>query len=400
MTNLITVSALNKYIKSTFDENKLLSDLYVKGEISNFVNHYRSGHYYFSLKDENAALKCVMFSSYSGMLRFLPENGMSVIAHGYVSLYEKTGEYQFYVNDMQPDGLGSLNLAYEQLKNKLYAEGLFDESHKLALPKYPENIGIVTAAGAAALQDILYVFNSNYNLAKLRIYPVLVQGNKASESIARALKYIEKEGICELVILARGGGSLEDLWAFNEEKTVRAVYDCSIPIITGVGHEVDYTLCDFAADFRGATPTAAAALACRNTDEIHMELSSYADRIKRVLWEKLNFYQQSMKKYTEEYLTELITERISEEAEKKDRLSLVLSQNVNRYIMLMEKDLINVAKVFESLNPLNVLTRGYTVTTVEDKSLDKVKTGDIITTLSDKYIIKSEVREVKEQTEL
>ncbi len=400
MNNLITVSALNRYVKSTFDENKLLSDLYVKGEISNFVNHYRSGHFYFSLKDKDAAVKSVMFSSYGALLRFMPENGMSVIAHGYVSLYEKTGEYQFYVNDMQPDGLGSLNLAYEQLKNKLYEEGLFDENHKKPLPKYPENIAVVTASGAAALQDIIYVLGKNYPVARLRVYPALVQGEKAAQTIVKALKYIERENLCDLIILARGGGSLEDLWAFNEEKVVRAVYNCKVPIITGVGHETDYTLVDFAADYRGATPSAAAAAAGRNIEEICFELESYNVRIKRNLKEKLSFYQLGMENYTEKYLTSLIKNRISKEDEFLKSSAKSLTKNINLYIKNKENQLINTAKIFESLNPLNVLTRGYTVTTNEKGNLSDVNVGDIITTVSDKFVIKSKVEKVSRQKDL
>ena len=257
----VTVSQLNTYIRSRMEEDPTLQSLFVVGEISNFTDHYRSGHLYLSLKDEKSVIRAVMFAQYARRLRFRPEDGMKVIARGRVGVYEANGQYQLYIEDMQPDGLGALNLAFEQLKQKLEKEGLFARERKKPLPKYPERIGVITSPTGAAVQDITTILARRFPLAEIVFCPVLVQGEGAAPQIVKALEEMNRRQAADVIILGRGGGSLEDLWAFNEESVARAVAASEIPVISAVGHETDFTICDFAADCRAATPSAAAELA-------------------------------------------------------------------------------------------------------------------------------------------
>ena len=254
-TLVLSVSQLNRYIKMNFDADENLANIFISGEISNFTNHYRTGHLYFTLKDDSAAVRAVMFNSSAKRLKFMPEDGMKVIARGRVSVYEASGQYQLYVDDMQPDGVGALNLAYEQLKEKLQKEGLFSELHK---KPYPEKVGVITSPTGAAVRDIINVLGRRFPYAEIVFCPVLVQGDGAHLQLTDAVNLFNSERAADVIIIGRGGGSIEDLWEFNDEGLARAVYNSEIPVISAVGHETDFTICDFAADMRAPTPSAAA----------------------------------------------------------------------------------------------------------------------------------------------
>ena len=268
-----SVSELNGYIKRIIESNRTLASVTVKGEISNFTAH-RSGHFYFSLKDSEGQIKAVMFRSRAQTLRFMPESGMKVIVHGSVSVYERDGVYQLYASSIQPDGIGALYLAYEQLKEKLYKNGIFDPAHKMPLPKYPEKIGVITSPTGAAVRDIINVLKRRYPIASIYLYPSLVQGDGAEEDLIKAVDYFDRSNLCDVIIIGRGGGSIEDLWAFNSEKLAMRIFDCKIPIISAVGHETDFTICDFVADMRAPTPSAAAEISAPDIAELLLRLDS------------------------------------------------------------------------------------------------------------------------------
>ncbi len=272
--NILKVSQINTYIKALLDGSEPLQNIFVEGEISNFKHYQPSGHMYFTLKDNQSQLKAVMFSSHSYKLRFKPENGMSVICRGRISAYEKNGEYQLYAEDMQPVGLGAFNLAFEQLKKKLFAEGVCDESRKKPIPEYPQRIGVVTSGVGAAVQDIKNITARRYPLAELVIVPVAVQGENAAPEISGAIKLLDSQSNMDVIIVGRGGGSIEDLWAFNTEEVARAVIACNTPVVSAVGHESDYTICDFVADLRAPTPSAAAELVCPDINALFNHVRS------------------------------------------------------------------------------------------------------------------------------
>jgi len=272
--NALTVTQLNEYIKMMFDSQPTLNRLLVRGEISNFVNH-RSGHFYFTLKDENSLIRAVMFKSAAMKLNFQPENGMRVIARGKVSVFPRDGQYQLYADDMELDGIGGLYVAFEQLKNKLAAEGLFDESRKRPLPRFPSKIGIITSPTGAAIRDMINVTGRRYPMAEITIYPALVQGSDAPRSLAAGIRYFNNaDKRPDVIIIGRGGGSIEDLWAFNNEQLARFIANSEIPVISAVGHETDFTICDFVADRRAPTPSAAAELAVPDSYELHTRIKA------------------------------------------------------------------------------------------------------------------------------
>jgi len=258
---IITVTELNRYMKSLIEGDAALASVWVRGELSNFTNHYKTGHMYMTVKDEGSAIRAVMFSRDAAKLRFVPENGMKVLVQGRVAVYERDGQYQLYLREMEPDGIGALYLAFEQLKRKLAGEGLFDEGRKRPLPKLPLRIGVITSPTGAAVRDIIHVLGRRFPMAQVLLYPVLVQGDNAPPQIIEALKYFSDTGAADLIILGRGGGSIEELWAFNDEGVARSIAACRVPVISAVGHETDFTIADFAADLRAPTPSAAAELA-------------------------------------------------------------------------------------------------------------------------------------------
>ncbi|WP_405353893.1 exodeoxyribonuclease VII large subunit, partial [Ruminococcus sp.] len=265
---VLSVSQINFYIKSIIENDSRLQFVLVTGEISNLTVHQRSGHIYLTLKDSRSVISAVMFAGNARRLKFRPENGMKIICRGRISLYEPSGRYQLYIEDMQPDGIGALTLAFEQLKEKLAVQGLFDNAHKKALPKFPKTIGVITSPTGAAVQDITNIIRRRFPVADIVLAPVLVQGENAPEQLVRAVNKFSKSGIADVVIIGRGGGSAEDLWAFNDENLAHAVYNCKTPIISGVGHETDFTICDFVADVRASTPSAAAELAVPDRQEL------------------------------------------------------------------------------------------------------------------------------------
>ncbi len=359
--NVLTVTQINTFIKAIFAERQELRNIYISGEISNFTHYYRSGHMYFTLKDENAQIKAVMFSSYASRLKFQPENGMKVICRGYISVYEKSGEYQLYVDDMQPDGLGALNMAYEQLKAKLFAEGVCSDEVKKPLPRYPLKIGVVTSDIGAAVEDIKNITARRWPVAELVIVPTLVQGANAAPDIIKSISCLEKYGDIDVIIVGRGGGSVEDLWAFNTESVARAVIDCKIPIVSAVGHESDFTICDFVADLRAPTPSAAAEIIC---PDINVEISRCENAkvmIERLVNDKIDEEMQFVSDLTETSVLASSENFLKEHCDYikdlhtrlKDSFDNVFGIYENRFAVLLGK--------LNALSPLAVMERGYSV---------------------------------------
>ena len=286
--NPITVTDLNRYIKNKVDNDEYLNNVLVKGEISNFKHHY-TGHMYFTLKDENSLIKCIMFKTYTPNLKFVPKDGMKVMILGTVSVFERDGVYQIYCKAMQEDGMGSLYTAYEELKNKLEKQGLFDKKYKKPIPKFPKSLGVLTASTGSVIRDIINVSTRRNPNCYIKLLPVPVQGKGAGEKIAEAIKIMNKYELADVIILARGGGSLEDLWPFNEEVVAHAIFESKLPIISAVGHETDFTIADFVADLRAPTPSAAAELAVPNVNDILIDLEKYNNRFKNSLKKKIEF---------------------------------------------------------------------------------------------------------------
>ncbi len=384
--SVYTVSQVNMYIKSLLEEIPHIRNMYIKGEISNF-KHYNRGHMYFTLKDEKSQLKCVMFSGDNYRLRFEPENGMKVVCFGQVGVYERDGVYQLYVRDMQVDGVGDLQVAFEQLKSKLEQEGLFDASHKRSIPKYPRKVGVVTSNMGAAVEDIKNVISRRFPLTEIVICPTVVQGDLAAPDIVKSLRMLDSmEGI-DTIIVGRGGGSIEDLWAFNTEEVARAVYACTTPIISAVGHETDTTICDFVADLRAPTPSAAAELAVP-------DISSEKQRVANLS----NALYDIMLVNTERRENKLDSIKNNSPLSDTDVYYNSLYDNVNNtYAMILlaykaiitqaESKLVGSVRALNALSPLAVLSRGYSVTkfngTVVTSASD-VSAGDKIDiTLSD-----------------
>ena len=371
---IITVGQLNRYVKSLLDADENLYNLYLVGEISNFTDHYKSGHFYFSLKDEDAQIKAVMFRNNASRVRFCVENGMRVIVRGRVSMYEAAGQYQIFVDDMQPDGVGALNLAFEQLKEKLQKEGLFDAAHKKPIPKMPKRVGVITSATGAAVQDILNILGRRFPLAEVVLASVLVQGEGAHEQLIAAIQEFNRNKCADVLIIGRGGGSTEDLWEFNNEDLARAVYASKIPVISAVGHETDFTICDFVADLRAPTPSAAAELAVPEQSEVQSYLDSLQNRLLRAI---------SLKLSDERYRLSSLTEKgvFSTPALYFDNLRMRLMSTTNRFFSVQQKTmqeerlrLRENASKLQSLSPLSVLARGYSVTSTEGGAIVKSKT--------------------------
>lgn len=372
---ILTVSQLNFYVRSQFDSDPMLRNLFVRGEISNFTNHYRSGHFYMSLKDENAVVKAVMFKNSAKRLPFLPENGMKVIVFGRASLYDRDGQYQFYIDDMQPDGLGALHIAFEQLKAKLEAQGLFEESRKKRLPPYPERIGVITSPDGAALQDILNILKRRWPMAKVMLLPVLVQGSGAAEQICSAVNYFSAKKSVDVVIVGRGGGSIEDLWSFNDENVAKCIAACKVPIVSAVGHETDYTIADFAADMRAPTPSAAAELVSPDIEDVLYEIKSLSENIKRTMMKELDFYNHRLLSAFSRPAMKEPSNAVKAHRIRLESLRGALFDKTLNGILLEKNRLGTLASKLDALSPLKVLSRGYSIASSSDgiiSSIDKL----------------------------
>jgi len=321
--HIYTIKDVNKYIRMKMDGDAVLSDVWIRGEISNFT-HHSSGHMYFTLKDKDSRLKCVMFASQNAKMKFIPREGTKVLARGSITVFERDGAYQFYANIMQPDGLGSLFLAYEQLKTRLEEEGLFATSRKQALPLFPKTIGIVTSPTGAAVRDIIITLQRRYPLANILLYPVQVQGELAAPSIVKALQFMNCNERCDVLIVGRGGGSLEELWAFNEESVARAIADSKIPVISAVGHETDYTIADFVADVRAATPTAAAELAVPHILELQAQVLRFQEKLDYAMHMKLERLKERLHRSTRSPMLMQPKKYLLQQAEKVDFLEEAL----------------------------------------------------------------------------
>ncbi len=385
--NALTVSDLNNFIKNIFETNRTLSSVTVRGEISNFTNH-RSGHLYFSLKDEDGQIRAVMFRSRAQTLKFMPESGMKVVVHGSVTVYPRDGSYQLYVSSMQPDGIGALYLAYEQLKERLALEGLFDAEHKLALPAYPRRIGVITSPTGAAIRDIINVSGRRYPNADLYIYPALVQGAGAEESLISALDYLDKSRLCDVIIIGRGGGSIEDLWAFNSETLARRIYAATTPIISAVGHETDFTICDFVADMRAPTPSAAAEIAVPDKRDLLMRIDSYNERLVKGLERKVERASEKLRNLEQRVDKRVLLERINALRESARVYGDKSSVLVSNKIAILRENLGKNAGKANALSPLATLDRGYSIAQNQSgkiiKSTSELKPGDSFKlTLSD-----------------
>ncbi|MBQ2686739.1 MAG: exodeoxyribonuclease VII large subunit [Clostridia bacterium] len=402
-TNALTVTSLNEYIKRVIDADSFLSGVLVKGEISNFVYH-RTGHLYFTLKDENSLIKSVMFSFSASKLKFMPENGMKVIVHGRVAAFTRDGTYNLYCDRMEPDGIGALYVAYEQLKKKLEAEGLFAQERKRPLPKIPTRIGVITSPTGAAVRDIINVVTRRFKYAKIVLYPSLVQGESAPAQLISGVKYFNENKAADVIILGRGGGSIEDLWAFNDEGLARAVSASQIPIISAVGHETDFTICDFIADRRAPTPSAAAEIAVPDTTELMRKINNITGRMELLLYENIKRKSEKLSMLAK---SKVLADPIYMLDEKRARLlssALMLEGNMRQYLSVKENRLaaisprldalmtrqladkknefVSLTSKLEALNPLSVLSRGFSAVFGDDgklvKSSAELKVGDKI----------------------
>lgn len=363
---IATVTQINGYIKKILDSNIILNNIWIKGEISNFKAHY-SGHLYITLKDENSIIKAVMFKSAARSLPFQPEDGMKVLARGRISSYEAGGVYQLYIEEMTPDGVGALHIAYEQLKKKLESEGLFDPVHKKPIPRYPERIGVITATTGAAIRDIINVITRRYPYSEIIIYPATVQGNGAAPTIVKGIKYFNETNCVDTIIAGRGGGSIEDLWAFNEEVVARAIFNSHIPIISAVGHETDFTIADFVSDLRAPTPSAAAEIAVPSQLEL-------VDRICSMN----NVLVQNIRKSIENKRLRLDNMKLRNPKEKIEDYSIKLDNHVkdmeNAFkmcIMDNKKQLSALCAKLDTLSPLAVIARGYAIPMTSEGNIIK-----------------------------
>ena len=394
-----SVSGLNEYIKNIFENNRTLTSVTVRGEISNFTNH-RSGHLYFSLKDPDGQIRAVMFRSRAMMLKFMPESGMKVIVHGSVTVYPRDGSYQIYVSSMQPDGIGALYLAYEQLKARLAEEGLFDSTNKLPIPDIPRRIGVITSPTGAAVRDIINVTGRRYPGADIYIYPALVQGSGAEESLVRGVDYFDNSGLCDVVIIGRGGGSIEDLWAFNSERLARRIFDAKVPIISAVGHETDFTICDFVSDLRAPTPSAAAEIAVPDIRELLLRIDSLSERLGPALCRKVDIARDRLESLSSRADVSKLETLISGKREQLSHSKEKTLYLMNFIMDSLKQKLSKTAAKADALSPLSTLFRGYSIAENDNgiiKSTSDVALGDKITVILSDGKIESEVCNIKKE---
>lgn len=369
-----TVSQINNYVKKILDHNIILNNVWIKGEISNFKHHY-SGHLYITLKDEGAVLKAVMFRGSAQSLAFEPNDGMKVLARGRISVYEAGGSYQLYIEEMIPDGVGELYIAYEQLKKQLESEGLFSPEHKKPIPPFPDRVGVVTASTGAAVRDIINVITRRYPMAEIVLYPAQVQGTGAAESVVKAIEYFNATDGADTLIVGRGGGSIEDLWAFNEEITARAIYASKIPVISAVGHETDFTIADFVADLRAPTPSAAAEIAVPSAIELRNRIDTDKNRISRNMAGRI----EGNRLLLERFKMRTPKDRIDDANLRIDSLIKSMDSSLKMKTMHLKRELSSAAAKLDALSPLQTLARGYSIPTTEDgtviRSAKEMKVG-------------------------
>lgn len=383
MTAVLTVSQINTYLKSIIDGDYNLKNIYVSGEISNFTNHYRSGHFYFTLKDDRAAVKAVMFSSAAQRVRFSIQNGMKVIIRGSLGLYERDGVYQLYCEDIQPDGIGALNLAYEQLKEKLEAQGLFDEENKKPIPSFPKRVGVITSPTGAAVHDILTVLERRCPLCEVVFEGVTVQGDNASGEIVKAIKRFNRLKAADVLIVGRGGGSIEDLWAFNEESVAYAIFESEIPVISAVGHETDFTIADFVSDLRAPTPSAAAELAVPDEKELLFGIDKLYGELTNNVLSILSCYENVYAALSKRLEFVCPKNRLDQKEEKIKYLSKELynaiDKKLDKYTNIISSALIKL----DSLSPTKIMSKGYAVVSDRDgftlSGVSKIRQGDALT---------------------
>lgn len=368
----ITVTYLNKYIKDKVAEDEYLQSVYVKGEISNFKHHY-TGHMYFTLKDENSLIKCIMFKSSTATLNFMPKDGMKVFVLGNVSVFERDGIYQIYVKAMQEDGIGDLYKEYEELKNKLEKEGFFDEKHKQKIPFMPKTIGVLTSKTGSVIKDIINVSTRRNPNVHIKLLPVPVQGKGAELEIADAIRIMNEKKLADVLIIARGGGSIEDLWPFNEEITARAIYNSKIPIISAVGHETDFTIADFVADLRAPTPSAAAELAVTDIEELNIKLDTYRNRYKNALKKKIEYMNLRYEKCIASRAFTNPTSKIKDLYIELDNKIKSLENSISNKVKDLKTYSVETISKLDTLSPLKTLTRGYVIAEKNKKSIKSVK---------------------------
>ncbi len=374
--DILTVSGLNMYVKSLLDGDENLKTVFLQGEISNLTDHYRSGHIYLTLKDERSAIKAVMFAGNAGRLKFRPKDGMKVLVRGRVSLYDVTGTYQLYIDDMQPDGAGALNLAFEQLKKKLLAEGLFDKAHKKPLPQFPKRIGVITSPTGAAVQDILRILQRRYPAAEIIMCPVSVQGENAPKELTEAVLRFDKAKCADVIIIGRGGGSIEDLWAFNDEDLARAIYKCSIPVVSAVGHETDFTICDFVSDVRASTPSAGAELVSPEISDLMSSFMYYSRTVRESMNSRLRKENERLLLLRNSRVLRSPMEIINLRRMKLDILSGKMKSSFSSQIAGKKHSLVSAASRLDALSPLKVISRGYAIVSKNNTVIRSVKDAE------------------------
>lgn len=403
--NVISVSAANDFVKRIIDNNPYLCSVNIRGEISNFTNHIKSGHFYFSIKDEQSALKCVMFSFNAKKAAFLPENGMKIVAHGRISVFVRDGIYVFYVDSIKPDGIGELYLRYEKLKKELDEKGMFSPDNKKPIPKYPERIGVITSATGAAVRDIINISKRRYPLARIILYPALVQGAGAEDDLCNGIKAFDENVDVDVVIIGRGGGSIEDLWAFNSRKLAYAIFNCKTPVISAVGHETDFTICDFVSDLRAPTPSAAAELALPDKETLKRQLANVQKKLDIVLSNKLTVYKYRLQKSKDSRFLKSADSYLNEKRIFLDRLYDGMESSILFKIKDCRYDLANITSTLNnsvdskykedcnklgnlnarltSLDPMAVLKRGYSAIYDKNgrviKSIKDAEIGEAVT---------------------
>lgn len=375
-----TVGQINTYIKQLIDGDRFLSGVWIRGEISNFTNHYKTGHFYFTLKDEEGVIAAVMFKSAAAKIKFLPENGMKVIVRGRVSAFVRSGQYQIYVEAMEPDGIGSLYIAFEQLKKKLEAEGLFSPARKRPIPKIPTRIGIITSPTGAAVRDMINITGRRFPFARLTLYPSLVQGPGAAAQLIDGVNYFNNTNSVDVIIIGRGGGSIEDLWAFNDESLARTVAGSRIPVISAVGHETDFTICDFAADVRAPTPSAAAELAVPDTAELKRKIYNIIGRMELSFTKSISNDREKLSRLAKSRALTSPQNFIDDKRMAIVGISSELESLIRLELTEKRAGFASLTASLEALNPMSVISRGYSAVFGESgeliKSVKQIKIGD------------------------